>query len=74
MTAIIFFLILKILFWIGVFAVGLYWMIFTEDGRSAAGWVLAFFLGIGGVILFFIAIGAGVVFVIFNIIKSFLGF
>ena len=48
-------------------------MKFNEDGRAIGAAILAFLVGIGGIILFFIAIGAGVVYVLFNILRSFLG-
>ena len=73
MTVIVLWIILKILFWIGVVTVALYYLIFTEDGRAIGAAILAFLVGIGGIILFFIAIGAGVVYVLFNILRSFLG-
>lgn len=73
MSLIVLWIILKTLFWIGVFAVALYYLFFTEDGRSVLGWTLAFLAGVGGIILFFVIIGAGVVYVLFNLLKSFLG-
>ena len=73
MTFIVLWIILKILFWIGVVTVALYYLIFNEDGRAIGAAILAFLVGIGGIILFFIAIGAGVVYVLFNILRSFLG-
>ena len=39
MSAVIIWIILKVLFWIGVGAVTLYFLFFTEDGRELLKWI-----------------------------------
>ena len=72
MTAIVLWIILKVLFWIGVGALVLYILFFTEDGREMLKWIAGIGAALGIGALIFVLIGAGIVWILYEILKMFL--
>ena len=67
MTLIALWMIIKVLFWIGLVFFFLFIFFGTSAGRETLMDVVKVLAGIGGVLLFFVAIGAFVVFVLLKI-------
>ena len=72
MTAIVLWIILKVLFWIGVGALVLYILFFTEDGREMLKWIAGIGAALGIGALIFVLIGAGIVWILYEILMMFL--
>lgn len=72
MSAVIIWIILKVLFWIGVGAVALYFLFFTEDGRELLKWIAGIGAALGIGALIFVLIGAGIVWILYKILMMFL--
>lgn len=72
MSAVIVWIILKVLFWIGVGAVALYFLFFTEDGRELLKWIAGIGAALGIGALIFVLIGAGIVWILYKILMMFL--
>jgi len=72
MTAVAIWIILKILFWIGVGVVALYFLFFTDDGRDLLKWIAGIGAALGIGALIFVLIGAGVVWILYKILMIFL--
>ena len=67
MSAVIIWIILKVLFWIGVGAVALYFLFFTEDGRELLKWIAGIGAALGIGALIFVLIGAGIIWILYNL-------
>ena len=72
MSAVIIWIILKVLFWIGLGAVALYFLFFTEDGRELLKWIAGIGAALGIGALIFVLIGAGIVWILYKILMMFL--
>lgn len=72
MTAVAIWIILKILFWIGVGVVALYFLFFTDDGRDLLKWIAGIGAALGIGALIFVLIGAGIVWILYKILIIFL--
>ena len=72
MTAEAIWIILKILFWIGVGVVALYFLFFTDDGRDLLKWIAGIGAALGIGALIFVLIGAGIVWILYKILMIFL--
>lgn len=72
MSAVIIWIILKVLFWIGVGAVALYFLFFTEDGRELLKWIAGIGAALGIGALIFVLIGAGIIWILYKILMMFL--
>jgi hypothetical protein len=72
MTAVAIWIILKILFWIGVGVVALYFLFFTDDGRDLLKWIAGIGAALGIGALIFVLIGAGIVWILYKILMIFL--
>ena len=72
MTAVVIWIILKVLFWIGVGAVALYFLFFTDDGRELLKWIAGIGAALGIGALIFVLIGAGIVWILYEILLMFL--
>lgn len=72
MTAVVIWLVIKILFAIGVGAVALYILFFTEDGRQMLKWIAGIGAALGIGALIFVLIGAGIVWLLYKILLMFL--
>lgn len=72
MSAVIIWIILKVLFWIGVGAVALYFLFFTEDGRELLKWIAGIGAALGIGALIFVLIGAGIAWILYKILMMFL--
>lgn len=72
MSAVIIWIILKVLFWIGMGAVALYFLFFTDDGRQLLKWIAGIGAALGIGALIFILIGAGIVWILYKILIMFL--
>ena len=72
MSAVIIWIILKVLFWIGMGAVALYFLFFTDDGRQLLKWIAGIGAALGIGALIFVLIGAGVVWILYKILMMFL--
>tara|TARA_A100001015_G_C14450348_1_gene503872 strand:- start:7 stop:225 length:219 start_codon:yes stop_codon:yes gene_type:complete len=72
MSAVVIWIILKVLFWIGVGAVALYFLFFTEDGRELLKWIAGIGAALGIGALIFVLIGAGIVWILYKILMMFL--
>ena len=72
MSAVIIWIILKVLFWIGVGAVAIYFLFFTEDGRELLKWIAGIGAALGIGALIFVFIGAGIVWILYKILMMFL--
>ena len=72
MSAVVLWIILKVLFWIGVGALVLYILFFTEDGREMLKWIAGIGAALGIGALIFVLIGAGIVWILYEILKMFL--
>ena len=68
MTAVAIWIILKILFWIGVGVVALYFLFFTDDGKDLLKWIAGIGAALGIGALIFVLIGAGVVWILYKIL------
>ena len=68
MTIIALWIILKVLFWIGLAVIILFFLFGTSSGREMLGEIFTFIFAIGGVLLFICAIGAGVVYLLLSIL------
>ena len=72
MTAVVLWIIVKVLFWIGVGAVALYFLFFTDDGRELLKWIAGIGAALGIGALIFVLIGAGIVWILYKILTMFL--
>lgn len=72
MTALVLWIIVKVLFWIGVGAVALYFLFFTDDGRELLKWIAGIGAALGIGALIFVIIGAGIVWILYEILLMFL--
>ena len=72
MTAVVLWIIVKVLFWIGVGAVALYFLFFTDDGRELLKWIAGIGAALGIGALIFVLIGAGIVWILYEILLMFL--
>ena len=72
MSAVIIWIILKVLFWIGMGAVAVYFLFFTEDGRELLKWIAGIGAALGIGALIFVLIGAGIVWILYKILMMFL--
>ena len=72
MTALVLWIIVKVLFWIGVGAVALYFLFFTDDGRELLKWIAGIGAALGIGALIFVLIGAGIVWILYEILLMFL--
>jgi len=72
MTAVVIWIILKVLFWIGVGAVALYFLFFTDDGRELLKWIAGIGAALGIGALIFVFIGAAIVWILYKILIMFL--
>ena len=72
MSAVIIWIILKVLFWIGMGAVALYFLFFTDDGRQLLKWIAGIGAALGIGALIFVLIGAGIVWILYKILMMFL--
>tara|TARA_B100001778_G_scaffold285151_1_gene251860 strand:- start:65 stop:283 length:219 start_codon:yes stop_codon:yes gene_type:complete len=72
MSAVVLVIILKVLFWIGVGALVLYFLFFTEDGREMLKWIAGIGAALGIGALIFVLIGAGIVWILYKILMMFL--
>ena len=72
MTAVAIWIILKILFWIGVGVVALYFLFFTDDGRDLLKWIAGIGAALGIGALIFVLIGADIVWILYKILMIFL--
>ncbi len=72
MTAVVLWIIVKVLFWIGVGAVALYFLFFTDDGRELLKWIAGIGAALGIGALIFVLIGAGIVWILYKILMMFL--
>ena len=72
MSAVVLWIILKVLFWIGVGALVLYILFFTEDGREMLKWIAGIGAALGIGALIFVLIGAGIVWILYKILMMFL--
>ena len=72
MTAVALWIAIKILFWIGVTIVFLFFLFFTKDGRLMLAWIagIGATLGIGALI--FVLIGIAVLWILWQVIQMFL--
>ena len=72
MSAVVLWIVLKVLFWIGVGALVLYILFFTKDGREMLKWIAGIGAALGIGALIFVLIGAGIVWILYKILMMFL--
>jgi polyferredoxin len=68
MSLIALWIILKILFWIGLAVIVLFFLIGTSDGREFLGQIFTFIFGLGIILLVIVGIGAGVVYFLLSLL------